>query len=885
MKYAFLFNRRERKVNRKVTQRYILKLCDLCGSFLRCRNFNCVTPIRNKILKTLILTEKPSVARDFAKALGIDKQYDGYMENDQYIITWAVGHLVELLEPEDYDEKWKKWRIDTLPIIPEQFRYKPISRTEKQLRIIKDLISKKSYDKIVIATDAGREGEVIARTILFISGFKDDNKLYRFWTSQALTPDVVKDGMDALKKASEYDRLWKAGQSRQIADWLVGMNGSRAATIRMNDLFSIGRVQTAVLSLLVDRRRVRENFKPEPYWILRASFFSPPLNTDDAEKIWQGIWFKEDESRFLNEKDAIQIQEKITDKTGKVRSVKKQKKNIPPPFLYSLTELQQDGNKKFGFSAETTLNIAQALYEEKKCLSYPRTDSKVLGSKNVDMTKNILNNLSKAYPQLFANIEKSLISGSNKRVFNDAKLTDHHALIPLKNIPNNANPDEKKIYDLVLKRFAAAFHPDCEYEQTEIITEVEKETFRTTGKRILKPGWQVVYDTPQSPDKKISPDKEDSQIFDSEEEPEYLPPLAKGDPADVRETNLERKQTTPPPEYSEALLLKDMTNPGKYVAEDDLKKIYRGDVGLGTQATRAQIIETLLSRKYAERRKKNLIATDKGCHLIETLRQFNVAKNLTSPEETARWEQQLHLIAQGKGSDTDFLNGIKSFVEQTVEEFKKSNTLISSSDMGNCPICGGKIIEGKRGFGCSKWRKEDGACRFVIWKNISGKMITPHIVKKLIEKKEAGPFQCLESTKDTKDTKKFKGILKLVKNKDGWDVKVEPVVNLPEKKSDSGVIGICPACGGNIIEKEKGYGCANWRNENGVCRFIIWKTILQKEIPKEAVIQLLESGMTEKIDGFVSKKGKPFSAILRLQPDGAGSLKVGFDFPESQRGF
>jgi len=396
----------------------------------------------------------------------------------------------------------------------------------------------------------------------------------------------------------------------------------------------------------------------------------------------------------------------------------------------------------------------------------------------------------------------------------------------------------------------------------------------------------VVYDTPQSPDKKVSPDKEESQTpFDSEEEPEYLPPLAKGDPADVKETKLEKKQTTPPPEYSEALLLKDMTNPGKYVAEDDLKKVYRGDVGLGTQATRAQIIETLLSRKYADRRKKNLIATDKGCHLIETLRQFNVAKNLTSPEETARWEQQLHLIAQGKGSDTDFLDGIKSFVEQTVEEFKKGGKLISTSDMGNCPICGGKIIEGKRGFGCSKWHKEDGACRFVIWKNISGKMITPHIVKNLIEKKEAGPFQGFESTNETKDKKRFKGILKLVKNKDAWEVKVEPVENLSDKKSDSGVIGICPACGGNIIENAKGYGCSNWRREMGGCKFIIWKTIAQKELSKEAVIQLLESGMTEKIDGFISKKGKQFSAKLKIESDGAGSLKVGFDFPEDSTGF
>jgi len=833
-------------------------------------------------LKTLILTEKPSVARDFARALDVKGNHDGYMENNDYIITWAVGHLVELLEPDDYDPKWKTWRLDTLPILPDQFQYKPLPKTEKQLHVIQDLLANKLVDSIVIATDAGREGEVIARTILLASGFTEYEKVKRFWTSQALTPEVVKAGMAALKSAGEYDRLWKAGQCRQIADWLVGMNGSRAATIRMNDLFTVGRVQTAVLSLLADRRRERENFKPEPYWVLRALF-------SNEKGDWWGTWFnKEEETRFKTETQATEIQAKIDAQTGKVLSLKKQKKKQPPPLLYSLTDLQQDANRKFGFSAETTLNLAQALYENRKCLSYPRTDSKVLGSQNVGMTLNLVKKLSQPYMKYFAGVDEKLVSGDNKRVFNDAKLTDHHALIPLAPVPKNADQEEMKVYGLVLKRFAAAFHPDCEYEQTEILTEVEKETFRTTGKRILKPGWQAVYDTePQQQD--------EEKPSDDDAEPENLPPLVKGDAADVRESKLQKKQTTPPPEYSDALLLKDMTNPGKYVSEDELKKVYRGDVGLGTQATRAQIIETLLSRGYAERKKKHIAATDKGCFLIDTLRKFDIAKHLVSPEETARWEMQLNQIAQGEGSDKDFLDSIRSFVSRTVEEFKtgsNSQFSILNSQLGTCPACGGKVIKGKRDYGCANWKEADGACRFVIRKYIQGRMITRKIVSALLAQKEAGPLNGFISP----DRERYSGILKLVKGDNGWQTQVEPCDTPPEHTPDHTTdapsnpistslngLGECPMCGGDVVAGTKGYGCANWRRENGGCKFVIWKTIAQKEISEKYATQLLENGITDLLFGFVSKKGKAFSARLKLEPDASGMEKVVFDFPDTRQ--
>lgn len=807
-------------------------------------------------MKTLILTEKPSVAMDFARALGISgKKQDGYIEGQGYIITWAVGHLVELFEPEDYDPKWKKWNINTLPLIPDQFRYKPIPRTKEQLNIIKRLL-KRRLDEVVIATDAGREGEVIARTILQYSGFSDTSRLKRFWTSQALIPKVVKDGMNFLQPASKFDRLWKAGRCRQIGDWTVGMSISRAATLKMNDLFSVGRVQTAVLALLVDRRKERENFKPEPYWVLKCHFFNHKGD-------WWGSWFKKNLIKFDKEEDAKKIESKIFQQQGFVKSVKIEKKRQPPPFLFSLTDLQRDANSKFGFSAKNTLNIAQRLYEQKKCLSYPRTDSKVLGSKNVNMTKDLVNRLSQVYSKVFSGVNSNLISARNKRVFNDAKLTDHHALIPLKPVPENADHDEKMIYYLVLNRFAAVFHPDCEYEQTEIITEVIKETFRTKGKRILTPGWKMVYDFP------------DKKKNDKQEEPENLPPLVKGDPAAAQETRLEKKMTKPPPEYNEALLLKDMTNPGKYVSEDDLKKIYRGEVGLGTQSTRAQIIETLIARKYILRQqKRNIIATDKGCHLIMTLRQFTVAKNLTSPEETARWEQKLHLIARGDGSDEAFLDEIMNFVRKSVEEFKAGDVGVSKEiDLGFCPSCRGKMIEGKRGFGCSNWRKEDGGCRFVVWKNISGRVITPLIASQLIAKKEAGPYDGFISD----ENKKFSGILYLINENGIWQVMLKNAGRM-KKPESSDTIGECPACGGSVIEGKKGYGCSNWRSQDGGCKFVIWKTIAKKKISKKIAVRLLEKGFTGKIDGFKSKKGKKFSVNLKLVKDESGLFKVEFDF-------
>jgi DNA topoisomerase-3 len=806
--------------------------------------------------KTLILTEKPSVANDFARALNVKGRYDGYIENNSFVITWAIGHLVELKKPEDYHPRWKYWQMDTLPIMPESFEYNPIDRTYQQLQIIQKLFKAK-ISKIIIATDAGREGEVIARTILLNCNDLDNISLYRFWTSQALTDEVIRDALNNCKPAKDYDRLWKAGQSRQIADWLVGMNGSRAATLKMNDLFSVGRVQTAVLALLVDRRRERENFKPEPYWILKATFTNP-------KGFWSGNWFRKRQTRIPSEEKAKEIEKKIAGQDGIVHSIKQQKKSEPPPLLYALTDLQRDANSKFGFSAQRTLQLAQDLYEKFKCLSYPRTDSNVLGTKNAELVQSTVSKLSSVYGDIFAGVQSRRMKNTYKRVFNDSKLTDHHALIPLSPLPSTASSDHQKIYMLVLKRFAQAFHADCKFEQTEIITCVCEESFRTRGKVILEPGWRIL-ETQSAKSQKSKTDDED-------EEQAQLPPLQKDDPAHVQETNCLQKQTNPPPEYTEASLLRDMTNPGRYVSDDTLKKIYRGDIGLGTQSTRAQTIETLLSRKYIIRKKRQVLATDKGCLLIETLRQFETTKKLTSPEETARWEMQLEDIALGNGSDEEFLTNIKAFVSQSVEEFKSHTISIDRSKLGNCPECGGNIIKGRKDYGCANWRESDGACKVVIPSKLHGRFISPNMLRCLLKNQKAGPYHFPHNDPPY-------GMIHLKKMDDSWNIIVKKSKK-PDKTSPK-ILAECPVCGGNVMETPKAYGCANWKDIDGGCKFVIWRTIAKRETTKEEAIQLIETGSTDPLDGFISKAGKTFRARLTFQNiNGNYMLKVGFAFED-----
>ncbi|WP_300669605.1 DNA topoisomerase III [Desulfoluna sp.] len=807
-------------------------------------------------MTTLILTEKPSVAVDFSKALGVRTRRDGYFEGNGTLICWAVGHLVELFTPEDYSPSLKKWSLEALPILPDPFKYKPIKKSGKQLGVIKRLLKTPGLERVIIATDAGREGEVIARTILLQAGFTDKTRIMRFWTSQALTPAVVRGTLAKLSPITDYDRLWRAGYYRQVADWMVGMNGTRALTVRLGDLYSVGRVQTAVLALLVQRRRERENFKPEPYLVIKIHF-------ENEKGGWIGTWFQGKETRLFELEAAQALVERLTGETkpGTVLSAQKEKKSEPPPFLFSLTDLQQEANKRFGFPAKKTLNVAQGLYQDKKCLSYPRTDSRVLGTQNLDMIKKLVTRLSEHTPALFKGVDPTRIALSNKRVFNDAKLTDHHALIPLKNLPSNATSDEAKIYELVLRRFAAAFHPYCHYENTRIVTGFSDETFQTTGKIILSSGWREAW-----------------PVKAKKEEDAHIPPLITGDVAHKKRVAAEKKETTPPPAFNDALILKEMTNPGRYVSEKAMKELFRGEIGIGTQSTRAQILEILIMRDYARREGKTLTATDKGCFLVETLQKTAVSRVLTSPEETARWEMSLNRIALGEGSDENFLATIKEFVEKSMAELKSmplegqapASRKKDGEVVGRCPACGGEVVEAYKNYACT--------CGFTLWKKMAGKNLTPNMVGHLLRTKKSGPYNGFVSKKK----KRFSASIVLFQKDGAWETAFD-FGNEPKKKhapkdpapwaaaqpatdrsfENSGTSSVtpqpekptprpkskadaalkpfppCPACGGTIIEGKRGFGCANWPSAKGGCHFVIWKTLFGKELTRSQLIALL----------------------------------------------
>ncbi len=795
----------------------------------------------------LILTEKFSVAADFAKALGVNKKGEGCFEGAGFVITWAVGHLVTLLEPDEYDPSLKKWKLDTLPLIPATFEYKPIKRTYGQFKAIKKLLTQRSFGRVIIATDAGREGEVIARTILLKAGFLDKARILRFWTSQALVPEVVRNTMKALRPMTDYDRLWRAGYYRQVSDWLIGMNCTRVLTVRLKDLFSVGRVQTAVLALLTDRKKAREQFVPQTYWTLNILFEGDKGN-------WTGGWFKDKETRLTEEKEVQALYLRLNQETspGQVQSLTKEKKKELPPLLFSLTDLQQEANKKFGFPAKKTLNIAQGLYQDKKCLSYPRTDSRVLGTQSLDMVQTIIQKLSTAFPDIFTGIESQRVSLSNKRVFNDAKLTDHHGLIPFKPLAASASSDEKKIFDLVMRRFAAAFHGDCEFENTRVVTLYANETFQTRGRVILVQGWRRIYQETRQ-DKELK---------------ELIPPLIQGDKAIAKKINLEEKQTTPLPDYTDALLLKDMTNPGRYVSQEAIKKFYRGDMGIGTQSTRAQIIETLIIRKYIARSGKKLLATDKGSYLVDMLRRCPVSSVLTSPEETARWEMDLNRISLGEDTNTQFLVNIKRFVAQAVNELKtapfelknfKADALMAM--VGKCPACGNQIKETKKAYTCG-----NRDCTFVIWKKIAGKTLSPQMASNLLKYRKSGPFKGFYSKKK----KRFSAALILHQTDGQWQVSFDfakpdaPSGAAPKTKKTTAPKALsCPLCGGRIIEGKKGVGCANWRPEQGNCLFVIWKEISGKKLTPENMETLLKGNTTRP---YVLKdaRGNKFKAKLRM---------------------
>ncbi len=686
--------------------------------------------------KVLIIAEKPSVARDIGKVLNCTKKGDGFIHGENYIISWAVGHLVTLCEPEDYDKKYSKWTKNTLPIIPDKMQLKAVTNTRKQLVVLHKLLGDKEVDSIICATDSGREGELIFRYIYDITKCKKPFK--RLWIS-SMTDEAIKKGFENLKDGHEYDNLFHSARCRSEADWLVGMNATRAFTIQHNVLLSVGRVQTPTLAIIVERHLEILNFVSEPYYELNAI-----LKANDVEDSFIGKWYDEKEKshKIAKEEDCLSLMEKLKDKTGKVLSVKSTKKNNKPPLLFDLTELQRECNSKFGFSAKQTLDIAQSLYESKKVITYPRTDSRYLSNDMKSTITPLLNNLSKN--EKFAKYTESLLNTKlefSKRVFDDKKITDHHAIIPTGKLASNLSLDELKVFYTVVKRFLCVFYPDYIYNSTVIQCDIDSEIFLTKGQTIVSLGWRELYTDEKEKDK----------------EEQVLPNVKKGDELTLLDLSKEDKKTTPPSKYNEASLLGAMENPTKFVEDEELREQLK-DNGIGTPATRASIIERLLQVGYITRNGKTLEPTEKGIKLIEVCPQ-----ELKSPSTTGKWEKGLNKISKGEMSPDRFMESIHRYVQYLVnttsehkevvfpeDKYKKKKGNDTQKSLGKCPACeNGKILENSKSFFCSNWKNK---CKFSIWKNqlsSYNKELDEKTVKDLLANKKIENFEIVMP--DTKE--------------------------------------------------------------------------------------------------------------------------------------
>ncbi len=574
-----------------------------------------------------VLAEKPSVARDIARVLGANTPGKGCLKGGGYVVTWAVGHLVTQVNPEEIDARWKTWRQDTLPMLPENIPLKVIAQSRDQFQCVKTILNAPQVDSVICATDAGREGELIFRRIYQMAGCQKPFR--RLWIS-SMTEEAIAEGFANLRDGADYDGLYASALCRSDADWLVGMNGSRAFTLRYDSLLSVGRVQTPTLSILVKRALEIRNFVPENYWEVQADFGG-----------YRGTWIDKDgKTRIPDEKTAKEIVSAVTGREGEVLEVSTERKRVPPPLLYDLTTLQREANARYGFTAQKTLNLAQALYEKHKLLTYPRTDSRYLSHDMRPKVQGILKGMPEPLRALVLSPDKAVDPG--KRVYDDAKLTDHHAIIPTGRRPGTLTADEQKLYEMVARQLIAAFYPDMEYDAMSAVTGVGEHKFLSRGRAVIAQGWQAA-----NPPLRSKPKKG--------EEEQALPQLQKGQRVPVKSAKAVAKKTTPPSPYTENTLLAAMENAGKFVENEELRRQMK-ERGLGTPATRAAIIERLIAVDYVRREKKALIPTDKGIRLIAV-----APEQLSSPETTGRWEKGLSDIAAGKMDPNRFMQSIRRY--------------------------------------------------------------------------------------------------------------------------------------------------------------------------------------------------------------------------------
>ncbi len=695
--------------------------------------------------KTLVIAEKPSVGRDLVRVLpGAFTKAEGYLEGPEHVVTWAVGHLVALADPDEYDEKFKKWRMADLPIVPERFKLVVRDeRSKKQMNVVKRQLGREEVDTVVNACDAGREGELIFAYLYEKSGSRKPVK--RLWLN-SMTKRAIEDAFGKLRPGAELASLEAAARSRSEADWIVGMNATRAATIRLRSSFdgavSLGRVQTPTLAILARREQEIRAFKPEAYWVVDAVFqaaearvyegrYHAAAGTTNAER-GAGATGAARGPRIRSAAEAAAVVAACEGQIGVITKLEKTERRERPPLLYDLTSLQRDANSRFGFSARRTLAAAQRCYEEHKALTYPRTNSRFLTRDMAGEIKPIAELVgSQGEYARGARYVIGLDVLPLGRVVNDAKVTDHHAVIPTRaerHPVEKMNEDDRRIYDLVVRRFLAVFHPEAVFENTRVETTVAEHLFRTSGKVMLVAGWRGVYGEAADVDAAATAREATGRSDEDEEREQQLPRLEQGESAQVREVGSTEKETKPPRRYSEGALLAAMETAGKLVDEEELREAMK-DSGIGTPATRAAIIERLLQVGYIERDGRALVVTEKGLNVIRLLGEHA----LTSPDMTGEWEHRLAKIEIGEDSREAFMGDIRKFMQATVSELdtKLKDVRIPRANLGPCPVCGRDIVENRKGYSC--WSREDPGCGFVIWKSKAGKQLPVSVARELIK--------------------------------------------------------------------------------------------------------------------------------------------------------
>ncbi|MCW3027023.1 MAG: topB, partial [Solirubrobacterales bacterium] len=702
--------------------------------------------------KTLVIAEKPSVGQDLARVLqGPFQKNEGFLEGPEHVITWAVGHLVQLAEPDAYDPKYKSWRMADLPIVPERFKLVVRDeRSRKQMSVVSKQLAREDVEEVVNGCDAGREGELIFAYLY--EKAKASKPVKRLWLN-SMTTAAMRDALASLRPAEEFALLEQAARSRSEADWIVGMNATRAATIRLRSSFdgavSLGRVQTPTLAIIARREEEIRAFQPEPYWLVDAKFAAGALEGEavSGERTYVGRFHAANKPRIASAEEATAIVEACEGRIATITKLEKKEQREKAPMLYDLTTLQREANNRYGFSAKRTLAAAQRLYEEHKALTYPRTNSRYLPSDMVEEIKPTAE-LVGAQPEYrkAAEYVTALDVLPLGRVVNDEKVTDHHAIIPTRSQHqlDKMGPDDRRVYDMAARRFLAVFHPEAVFENTRVETTVpasepEKEggyVFRTRGKVLLVPGWRGVYDevaTGSSPTADAKGDGDRSEIGQRGEEDEVadqqLPRLLEAEEVQTREIESLRKETKPPRRYSDASLLGAMETAGKLVDDEELREAMK-DSGIGTPATRSAIIERLIAVGYVERDGRALVATEKGLNVIRLLNEHA----LTSPSLTGSWEQRLGKIERGEDSRKKFMGDIAGFAQETVKQLDETlkDVRIPRARLGPCPVCGHEIVENRKGYSC--WAREDPGCGFVIWKAKAGKQLPIAVARELIKR-------------------------------------------------------------------------------------------------------------------------------------------------------